>query len=295
MSFKFFRSTLASYFTFTTRERRGAFWLLLIVAIEISWLYYDSFIRTPDEIDLSDFQATIVQMNQKKIQNPHSGFDSKKNGIVKPDSLFEFDPNTADAIKLQLLGLSGKQASAVMHYREKGGNFKKKEDFSKIYVIGDDLYRKLEPYIRIQAKNEVPVQHLNRKSYQKEKTELNSATEPQLEALPYIGPTLANRIIRYRDALGGFISTAQLLEVYGIDSSAYKVLSNLVTVNGLLIHTININSDSLRHPYLSYKLVKVLAAYRQSHGNFKRPEDIRNVALIKEEIYLKIAPYLAVE
>jgi len=293
MSFKFFRSSLASYFTFTTRERRGAFWLLLIVTIEIGWLYYDSFIRKPEEIDLSDFQATIRQLEEK--ENLNVKFENNKNAIAKTDSLFEFDPNTVDSTNLQLLGLTGKQAAALIHYREKGGTFKKKEDFSKVYVISNELYGKLEPFIQIRAVNENHIKHPARKSYQREKTELNSATEPQLEALPYIGSTLATRIIRYRDALGGFIYTGQLLEVYGIDSTAYKVLASMVTVNASLIHKFNINSDSLRHPYLSYKLVKVLAAYRQSHGNFTRPEDIRNVALINEEIYLKIAPYLAVE
>jgi len=293
MSFKFFRSSLASYFTFTTRERRGAFWLLLIVTIEIGWLYYDSFIRKPEEIDLSDFQATIRQLEEK--ENLNVKFENNKNAIAKTDSLFEFDPNTVDSTNLKLLGLTGKQAAALIYYREKGGTFKKKEDFSKVYVISNELYGKLEPFIQIRAVNENHIKHPARKSYQREKTELNSATEPQLEALPYIGSTLATRIIRYRDALGGFIYTGQLLEVYGIDSTAYKVLASMVTVNASLIHKFNINSDSLRHPYLSYKLVKVLAAYRQSHGNFTRPEDIRNVALINEEIYLKIAPYLAVE
>ena len=45
---------------------------------------------------------------------------------------------------------------------------------------------------------------------------LASATVDQLEELDGIGPTLAERIIEYRDAQGGVTSLDQLNEVDGI-------------------------------------------------------------------------------
>jgi competence protein ComEA len=44
---------------------------------------------------------------------------------------------------------------------------------------------------------------------------LNSATVEQLDALPGIGPVLAQRIVQYRDQHGGFSSVDQLRKVSG--------------------------------------------------------------------------------
>jgi DNA uptake protein ComE-like DNA-binding protein len=66
-------------------------------------------------------------------------------------------------------------------------------------------------------------------------------------------------------------------------------------VNPEQVTRININNDSLRHPYLSYKMVKIIRSYRKAHGNFRAPEDIRNITLFNDEIYRKIAPYLTAE
>ncbi|RKY63622.1 MAG: hypothetical protein DRQ08_09275, partial [Candidatus Latescibacterota bacterium] len=48
------------------------------------------------------------------------------------------------------------------------------------------------------------------------KVDVNFATEEELEALPYIGPELARRIISYRRRKGPFRSADELLEVKGI-------------------------------------------------------------------------------
>jgi len=60
--------------------------------------------------------------------------------------------------------------------------------------------------------------------------DLNEATKSQLEELPGIGSTLAERILAYREMLGGFVTKEQLLEVEGIGEQKYVELETLVTV-----------------------------------------------------------------
>jgi competence protein ComEA len=60
--------------------------------------------------------------------------------------------------------------------------------------------------------------------------ELNSATADQLEALPGIGPVLAQHIIDWRTAHGGFRSVDQLRDVSGIGDSTFADLAPLVAV-----------------------------------------------------------------
>ena len=59
---------------------------------------------------------------------------------------------------------------------------------------------------------------------------LNTATSDQLDALPGVGPVLAQRIIDYRTDHGPFQSVDQLHQVSGIGDAKYADLSPLVTV-----------------------------------------------------------------
>jgi competence protein ComEA len=59
---------------------------------------------------------------------------------------------------------------------------------------------------------------------------LNTASLEELETLPDIGPVLAQRILDYREEMGGFIVVEELLEVPGIGEKIYESIQNLVDV-----------------------------------------------------------------
>lgn len=59
---------------------------------------------------------------------------------------------------------------------------------------------------------------------------LNTATLTQLDALPGVGPVLAQRILDHRDRNGGFRSVSDLRQVDGIGDARYEQLKELVTV-----------------------------------------------------------------
>ena len=60
------------------------------------------------------------------------------------------------------------------------------------------------------------------------KVTLSTATVEQLDALDGIGPTLAQRILQWRDAHGGFKSVEQLREVEGIGEKRFEALRSAV-------------------------------------------------------------------
>jgi competence protein ComEA len=59
---------------------------------------------------------------------------------------------------------------------------------------------------------------------------LNTATVSQLEALPGIGPSTAERIVEYRQKSGGFKKVEDLMNVQGIGEKSFLKLKPLVSV-----------------------------------------------------------------
>lgn len=60
---------------------------------------------------------------------------------------FGFNPNTISSDSLQMLGFSLRQAQTILNYRSKGGTFRVKGDFARMYVVDSVLYAQLAPYI----------------------------------------------------------------------------------------------------------------------------------------------------
>ena len=59
---------------------------------------------------------------------------------------------------------------------------------------------------------------------------INTATAQQLEALPGIGPTYAQRIIDYRNAHGPYTSPSQLLNISGIGEKRLAAIWDYITI-----------------------------------------------------------------
>lgn len=59
---------------------------------------------------------------------------------------------------------------------------------------------------------------------------INSATAEELEALPGIGPVLAEEIVNYREKNGPYESIEDIINVSGIGNAKFKAISEKITV-----------------------------------------------------------------
>ena len=190
---------------------------------------------------------------------------------------FRFNPNTASVEDLCRLGFSLKQAQSIDNYRQKGGRFRRKEDFARSYVVADSVYRRLEPYI------DIPL------------VDLNLADSAAFDALPGIGGWFASKIIEHRKDLGGYSYKEQLLDIYRFDQEKYDGLKDLITISAE--HTVpyplwTLPADSLRrHPYIdNLETAKAIVLYRETMPADKwTVENLRDAGILSSEAADKLS------
>lgn len=126
--------------------------------------------------------------------------------------------------------------------------------------------------------------------------ELNSADTLTLQMLYGIGPAFAKRIVRYRERLGGFVSTEQLLEVYGLTEDRYRKLLPHIMVDQEAVSKIKINEVTLkqlvRHPYMEYYQARDLISLRDKGQRYHSTQDLLLAPTMDTVSLQRIAPYI---
>ena len=126
--------------------------------------------------------------------------------------------------------------------------------------------------------------------------DINSADTLTLQLLYGIGPAFASRIVRYRERLGGFVSTEQLLEVYGFTEERYKGILPNITVGNTAVRKIKINEVTLkqliRHPYMEYYQARDLISLRDKGQRFHSAQDLLLAPTMDTVSLLRIVPYI---
>ena len=187
----------------------------------------------------------------KKVAEHPLRVETIRQNLPRQIETFTFNPNTASIEELCRLGFSSKQAQAIDNYRQKGGRFRRKEDFAKSYVVPDSVYKRLEKHI------DIPL------------VDLNLADSAAFDALPGIGGWFASKMIEYRARLGGYSYKEQLLDIYRFDQEKFDALSDLIEVSQEYVTPYplwTLPADSLKlHPYIgNYETAKAIVLYRET-------------------------------
>ena len=178
-------------------------------------------------------------------------------------------------------------------HKDKPINFK---EFDKAVAILNASAKKKHIHTNAGKSKSSAIAYSSNKLKPGETVELNTADSAALTRIHGIGPSFARRIIAYRQKLGGFLNKEQLKEVYGLDSEKYAEIKDEVRIDASRVKKLHINTvdfEALRHfPYLSYKQANAVIQYRVQHGNYQSLNDMRDIALLNDEILSKIAPYI---
>ena len=309
-----------AFLFFSRTERRGLIvWMILILlVILVEKIYsYRQAQRTftaealeAQKEAVKDYQAFIASVRQKeseeKRRRQSTWYSSPgENALV----LTLFDPNTADSATFRQLGLPGWMARNILRYREKGGKFRRPDDFRKIYGLTEEQYHTLSPYIRIaqtdtaHARPSLFLSEARTDSFPQKaekyapgtKIDLNRADTTELKKIPGIGSGIARLISGYRQQLGGFYNLSQLEDI-DLD---YRQLADWFRIDTTAIRRIPVNRASVdrlrRHPYLNFYQAKVLVEYRRKHGPLKSLKPFVLYEEFTRENLERIGHYLSFE
>ena len=180
----------------------------------------DMVIQADAEQEYEEFIASLKEKEQHREKHYTT---YKKQEENPPVILASFNPNTADSITFRRLGLPAWMAKNILHYRAKGGKFRKPEDFKKVYGMTEEQYSALLPYIHIPPEDTVHhipqlyiAQNVPMENIKYEPgtiLDLNRADTTELKKIPGIGSGIARLIVGYRQRLGGFYQIEQLKDI----------------------------------------------------------------------------------
>ncbi len=309
------------YLLFTKKERRGVIYIVCIIFLIALSPFLFSFFNKKIQYSHKQFADEIAKLSLEKADSfsqkkyakrtDYNFDDFSSNGKqdyspIKAE-VFYFDPNTTTTDDWKRLGIRDKTIHTIQNYLSKGGKFYKPGDIGKIWGLPPADAKRLIPYVSIKTtKENIPFE---KKEYAKAATsytskstsliDVNLADTSALISLPGIGSKLSQRIIAFRNKLGGFYSVDQVGETYLLPDSTFQKIKSRLIIGTTPVKKININTASIdemkSHPYLRFNIANAIFQYRQQHGNFSSVEEIKKIMLVSDEIFTKVAPYLSIQ
>lgn len=184
--------------------------------------------------------------NNENIKNKETNKTDKNKiviyiiGEVKQEGVYELDENSriSDAIEkaggtkenadLSQINLAYKIEDGMRIYIPKKGELvqdkEKIEDKTQEIVTGKstDITNTTSVNTNLSTNKKIKTDI--------EKINLNKATQTELETLPGIGPSTAEKIIEYRKENGNFKNIEDIMNVNGIGESKYNKIKDLISV-----------------------------------------------------------------
>ena len=296
-----FSNNASDWLNFSKSER----WAILIFSGLIILLNLIPFYYPPQDVEPWVIQfcqsdsssiASSVTLKEKNSESPYT--PEKRRGLT----LVKFNPNLVTQSQLLKMGIAPKTAATWVHFLEKGGHFYKATDLFKLYGLKPAIVEQLMPYVDLPQKEiSSPSQSLNKGRLVMEKKlswlDINLADSADWEKLAGIGPTLARRIVLFREKLGGFYKIDQVGETFGLQDSVFLKIKPQLKIGERTIKKIKVNQADWatlkEHPYIRSLLAGIIIKYRKNHTRIENMQTLYDLMQVDRNQLEKLMPYLS--
>ena len=282
---------------------------------EISQPWVDSLITRYErwESNCTYTQAKWVgKFTPKTGKNTSQNTRATPSGGIRPPyfstgTLFPFNPNTAGRKELLRLGFAPRAVDMIEKYRAKGGKFRKKEDFQRLYCVDSLAYSTLENYISLPGQQRPAHAPLYVPPDTLFPFNPNTASRGELLRLGF-APRAVDMIEKYRAKGGKFRKKEDFQRLYCVDSLAYSTLENYISLPGQqrpahaplyvppdTLFPFNPNTASreeLLRLGFAPRAVDMIEKYRAKGGKFRRKKDFQRLYCVDSLAYSTLESYI---
>ncbi|MGV0938761.1 hypothetical protein [Empedobacter falsenii] len=241
-------------------------------------------------------------------------FNSTSKKQIK-DSIKPFNPNDLSLEDWMNLGFSERQAEVILKYKGiVGGEFTSKEQLKKCYVIDEEKYKELAPFVLLPEQSKS-----NFIDYSSPKTKIvykkfnpNDLPQQGWEKLGF-SPKQAEVIMKYKQIVGGkFTSKEQLRKCFVIDDAKYAEMKTYILLpekskedeknekkqSGKKIEYVKFNPNSYSENdwqkigFSSKQAASIMKYKNILGGQFKSKEQLKKCYMISDEKYAEMELYI---
>ncbi|SHI72775.1 ComEA family DNA-binding protein [Flavobacterium terrae] len=289
-------------FLYFNKEQRIGIALLVFLIVLLQAVYFSISFYSVKDVEISD--------EGKKWLALQVEIDSLKNNTTREDSykMYPFNPNFITDFKGYKLGMKVAEIDRLLEFRKSGKFVNSAQEFQKVTQVSDSLLAKISPYFKFP--DWVNNKNVSQRMYAKKdfntfekkpekivQKDLNEATKEDLIKIYGIGDGISERILKFKESLGGFVSMEQMNDVWGLSPEVIAELNKYFKISNLPSTTkIDINNASTKElskfPYFKFSLSREIVTYRSMNGEIKSIEDLIKIKGFPVEKVKIIALYL---
>lgn len=286
---------MKTLFHLTKGQRKGIIALLfLIVFLQLSYFWWKSQRNSNFSIEEVEWLSMQQWIDSVSI--------SKDDNVQK---VYPFNPNFITDYKAYRLGLSTVEFDRLTAFRAQNKYVNSAAEFQSVTRVSDSLLAEIAPFFKFpdwvnKKKNNNYLYQFKQSNSNKEtlgQTDINVASQEDLVKVFGVGAVTAQRILDFRERLGGFVDIQQLNDIWGIKSEAVTEIEKYFYVGeSQQVKKLNINKANMKSisefPYFNYALARDIVTYRTMNNGIAKIEDLTKINGFPIEKLKIIALYL---
>ncbi len=288
--------TIKSFFKFSREQRTGIFFLFsVIIILQLLYFFVDASSFSKDSPEKEKWLSLQSQIDSLKVE--------KRNFVPK---VYPFNPNFITDYKGYKIGMSVSEIDRLLAYRKLNKYVNSPKEFQSVTKVSDSLLNAISPYFKFPdwVTNKKEGNTFKKFAYaafaKKEKIaiiDINQATQEDLIKIYGIGEAISNRILKFKESLGGFVSMEQMKDVWGLSPEVIENLNSHFAIFKLpQLKKIDINNASIKDlskfPYFNYQIARQIVTFRSMNGDFKNIEDLTKIKGMSNDSAKIIVLYL---